>query len=104
MPSRSAVTRNCSSTDTMEPSYSPLNSTWVSPEIKHLPHAKLFATPGIGNPGGGSTPSVIAYRMLPTGHRRHTMRAVWYDRQGPANEVIVTGELPTPEPGTGQVR
>ena len=32
------------------------------------------------------------------------MRAVWYDRQGPANEVIVTGELPTPVPGTGQVR
>jgi NADPH:quinone reductase len=32
------------------------------------------------------------------------MRAVWYDRQGPANEVIVAGELPTPEPGTGQVR
>src|ERR1700692_1959195 len=32
------------------------------------------------------------------------MRAVWYDVQGPANEVIVQGELPTPEPGTGQVR
>ena len=32
------------------------------------------------------------------------MRAVWYDRQGPANEVIVTGELPTPEPAAGQVR
>jgi NADPH2:quinone reductase len=32
------------------------------------------------------------------------MRAVWYDRQGPAKEVIVTGELPTPEPGFGQVR
>jgi NADPH2:quinone reductase len=32
------------------------------------------------------------------------MRAVWYDRQGPANEVIVTGELPMPEPGVGQVR
>ena len=32
------------------------------------------------------------------------MRAVWYDRQGPANEVIVTGELPTPEPGIGQLR
>jgi NADPH:quinone reductase len=32
------------------------------------------------------------------------MRAVWYDRQGPASEVIVTGELPTPEPGSGQVR
>lgn len=32
------------------------------------------------------------------------MRAVWYDRQGPANEVIVCGELPTPEPGLGEVR
>ena len=32
------------------------------------------------------------------------MRAVWYDRQGPADEVIETGDLPTPEPGTGQVR
>jgi NADPH:quinone reductase len=32
------------------------------------------------------------------------MRAVWYDRQGPANEVLVAGELPTPEPGTGEVR
>jgi len=32
------------------------------------------------------------------------MRAVWYDRQGPANEVIVQGELPTPKPGTGEVR
>jgi NADPH:quinone reductase len=32
------------------------------------------------------------------------MRAVWYDRQGPAREVIVTGELPTPEPSVGEVR
>jgi NADPH2:quinone reductase len=32
------------------------------------------------------------------------MRAVWYDRQGPANEVLITGEVPTPEPGTGQMR
>jgi NADPH:quinone reductase len=32
------------------------------------------------------------------------MRAVWYDRQGPANEVIQTGDLPTPEPGLRQVR
>ena len=31
------------------------------------------------------------------------MRAVWYDRQGPADEVIVSGELPTPEPGRGEV-
>ena len=32
------------------------------------------------------------------------MRAVWYDRQGPANDVLVCGELPTPEPGSYEVR
>ena len=32
------------------------------------------------------------------------MHAVWYDRQGPANEVLVYGELPTPEPGHYEVR
>jgi len=32
------------------------------------------------------------------------MHAVWYDRQGPANEVLTYGELPTPEPGNYEVR
>jgi NADPH2:quinone reductase len=32
------------------------------------------------------------------------MRAVWYDRQGPAKEVLTCGELPTPEPGHYEVR
>ena len=32
------------------------------------------------------------------------MRAVWYDRQGAADEVLVCGELPTPEAGPGEVR
>lgn len=33
------------------------------------------------------------------------MRAIWYDRQGPAEEVLVSGELlPTPEAGPGEVR
>ncbi|MBN8906792.1 MAG: alcohol dehydrogenase catalytic domain-containing protein, partial [Rhodospirillales bacterium] len=32
------------------------------------------------------------------------MRAVWYDRQGPARAVLQTGELPTPGPQLGQVR
>ena len=32
------------------------------------------------------------------------MRAVWYDRQGPAAEVLQVGELPDPEPGPGEVR
>jgi len=32
------------------------------------------------------------------------MKAVWYDRQGPAREVLQVGELPTPQPGHGEVR
>jgi NADPH:quinone reductase len=32
------------------------------------------------------------------------MRAVWYDRQGPARDVLVSGELSTPEPGNYEVR
>lgn len=32
------------------------------------------------------------------------MRAVWYDRQGPAQDVLTTGELPDPEPGVCEVR
>lgn len=32
------------------------------------------------------------------------MKAVWYDRQGPAREVLTYGELPTPNAGPGEVR
>ena len=32
------------------------------------------------------------------------MRAGWYERNGPAKEVIVIGEMPDPEPGAGEVR
>jgi NADPH2:quinone reductase len=32
------------------------------------------------------------------------VRAVWYDRQGPASEVLQVGELAVPEPGPGEVR
>ena len=32
------------------------------------------------------------------------MRAAWYDRTGPASEVLVVGELPDPTPGDGEVR
>lgn len=32
------------------------------------------------------------------------MRAVWYERQGAAAEVLQVGELPDPEPGPGEVR
>jgi NADPH:quinone reductase len=32
------------------------------------------------------------------------MRAVWYERNGPAADVLQIGELPVPEPGPGEVR
>ncbi len=32
------------------------------------------------------------------------MLAAWYDRQGPAGEVLQVGELPDPEPAAGEVR
>jgi NADPH2:quinone reductase len=32
------------------------------------------------------------------------VRAAWYDRTGPAREVIQVGERPDPEPGPGEVR
>lgn len=32
------------------------------------------------------------------------MRAAWYERNGPAREVLEIGEWPTPEPGPGEVR
>jgi NADPH2:quinone reductase len=32
------------------------------------------------------------------------MRAAWYEKNGPASEVLMVGELPTPQPGPGEVR
>jgi NADPH2:quinone reductase len=32
------------------------------------------------------------------------MRAAWYERQGPAREVLTLGEMPDPHPGAGEVR
>ena len=32
------------------------------------------------------------------------MRAAWYERQGPASEVLTVGEMPDPIPGAGEVR
>ena len=32
------------------------------------------------------------------------MLAAWFDRQGPAAEVLQVGEMPDPEPGPGEVR
>lgn len=32
------------------------------------------------------------------------MRAAWYEKRGPAAEVLVVGEMPDPEPGPGELR
>ncbi|WP_159592929.1 NADPH:quinone reductase [Chelativorans xinjiangense] len=32
------------------------------------------------------------------------MKAAWYEKNGPARAVLETGEMATPEPGTGEVR
>ena len=32
------------------------------------------------------------------------MRAAWYERRGPASEVLIVGETPDPQPGPGEVR
>lgn len=32
------------------------------------------------------------------------MHAAWYERRGPADEVLVVGDMPDPEPGPGDVR
>lgn len=32
------------------------------------------------------------------------MRAAWYEKQGPANEVLIVGEMPDPRPAAGEVR
>lgn len=32
------------------------------------------------------------------------MKAAWYERRGPARDVMVLGEMPTQEPGAGEVR
>ena len=32
------------------------------------------------------------------------MRAAWYEKQGPAQEVLVVGEMSDPRPGAGEVR
>jgi NADPH2:quinone reductase len=32
------------------------------------------------------------------------MQAAWYEKQGPARDVLVVGEMPDPVPGTGELR
>lgn len=37
-------------------------------------------------------------------HKLASMKACWYQKTGRARDVLVVGEMPTPEPGRGEVR
>src|SRR3712207_4189932 len=52
----------------------------------------------------GSGPACA--ELLRAEHLRGTVAgcAAWYERQGPAADVLQVGDLPTPEPGPGEVR
>ena len=32
------------------------------------------------------------------------MKAAWYEKQGPPQDVLVVGEMPDPTPGPGELR
>jgi hypothetical protein len=32
------------------------------------------------------------------------MKAAWYEKQGPAREVLTVGDMPNPDPGPGELR
>jgi NADPH:quinone reductase len=32
------------------------------------------------------------------------MKAAWYEKQGPAREVLTVGDMPEPAPGPGEIR
>src|SRR6202034_2939811 len=36
--------------------------------------------------------------------RNPVMHAAWYSKNGPANQVLTLGKMPTPEPAPGEVR
>ncbi|MCA6284636.1 MAG: alcohol dehydrogenase catalytic domain-containing protein, partial [Phenylobacterium sp.] len=40
---------------------------------------------------------------IQSGEGACNMKAVWYERTGPARDVLEFGEIPTPSPGRGQV-
>jgi hypothetical protein len=69
-----------------------LNFQQRCPENIALELAGLVAPPGLGFGSG-----II-------GRGGHPMRAAWHEKQGPARDVLVVGEMPDPVPGAGEVR
>ncbi len=47
---------------------------------------------------------VLRWRPHTEDRRPITMHAAWYDRRGPARDVLLVGDLPDPQPGPGEVR
>ena len=54
-----------------------------------------------GGPGGGELSGSLRLAFL---FKMPTMKAAWYSSNGSAREVLVVGDIPTPEPAAGQVR
>ena len=58
---------------------------------------------GFGQPVHGRTGCKTAHLAPAHRHPATPVRAAWYDRKGPAREVLVIGELDRPAPGPGEV-
>src|SRR5438105_2638444 len=54
--------------------------------------------------GEGSGTSRSMCRLCPSHELRGPVRAAWYEKQGPARDVLTVGVMPDPLPGPGDVR
>src|SRR6516165_1102662 len=63
---------------------------------------RLFSTEHVMPRRRGETRQKLRDTRLDRG--RCGMIAAWYERQGPAREVLTVGEMPDPHPAAGEVR
>ncbi len=47
---------------------------------------------------------MVPYTSMPSTSENKAMKAAFYERQGPAHEVLCVAEIPDPQPGPGEVR
>lgn len=71
------------------------------------PPVRISPGPGPDGPPAFSVPRMILQSVVydsDSTDREILMRAAWYEKRGPADDVLVVGEMPDPEPGPGEVR
>jgi NADPH2:quinone reductase len=56
------------------------------------------------NPSCSYIRPVVRVEWLDNSGKEVEMKAAWYEKQGPAREVLTVGEMPEPHPGPGEVR